>query len=143
MGKRQSASSRVVVAEARAAGERGAKGSVILSRARTASLLISTANRFPETDEDVDEGILDGYNAHVRLTRSLPSACVGDLAAKLALLVQTMLQEADDRPNPDLALAASALSDAVLLQHAPLDGGQAAGGALETLAALSTPPAQG
>lgn len=140
MGKPQSAASRVVIAEARAAGERGAKGSLILSRARTASLLISRANPCPDNDEDVDERILDSYVSHVRLTRSVPSVCVGDLAAKLALLVQAMLQDEGDRPNPDFTLAASALSDAVLLQHAPLDGGDAAGGALAALAAVSMPP---
>lgn len=143
MSKPGSAAFRVVINEALAAGERGANGSLILSQARAAALLIARANVPPQNDQDIDPATIEGHAACLRLTAGTPALSVGDLAVKLALVVQNILSETQQVLDAEFALAASALSDAVLLQYAPLDGGEGAGAALEALAALSTPPVRG
>lgn len=88
------------------------------SRTRAYSALLAAANG-PAEDELFD-AVCDRREAAYRLLSQDPATTAQDLSRKLAVLVTEMLRASSGEPqSQDLALAASALADAVLLAKSP------------------------
>jgi hypothetical protein len=83
-------------------------------RTRAYSALLAAANG--PAEDDLFDAVCDRREEAYRLLSQDPATTAADLARKLAVLVTEMLRTSSGEPQPqDLALAASALADAVLL----------------------------